>query len=137
VFVVGHFADWKRPAAVLFDGTQHRANAVEAEEILQREHSIVDGTRPVLGWSGDETPKYGLEIAPTIRSHQGGEGTGFIRGRTVRRFTINELETMQGLDRDYTFLPKASDAVRRKAIGNAFCANVLRWIAGRIAAVDG
>lgn len=137
VFVVGHFADWKRPAAVLFDGTQHRANAVEVEEIRQREFATTDGTESVLGWTGDETPKYGVEIAPTIRSQQGGEGIGVIRGRTIRRFTINELEQMQGLEHGYTHLPNASDAIRRTAIGNAFCANVLKWIANRIDAIDG
>jgi DNA (cytosine-5)-methyltransferase 1 len=30
----------------------------------------------VYGWNGDETPKWGREVSPTLRAEQGGEGLG-------------------------------------------------------------
>lgn len=136
VFVVGHYRDWRRPAAVLFDGTQHRAHEAPPEEVFERGQLSAPEAEPLVGWNGDETPKFGIEVCPTLRSQQGGEGVGIISGRTGRRLTVTEWERLQGIPDGYTKLEGWSDAQRRKAIGNAFCVHVIRWIANRIAFVD-
>lgn len=136
VFVVGHYRDWRRAAAVLFDGPQYRADEVENREALQRgqERTV---PRSVLGWTGDETPKYGVEIVPTLRSGQGGEGAGLSDGRGVlRRLTIKEWERLQGIPDGYTDIAGHGEHDRRKSVGNGFCVNVLRWIAKGIEAAE-
>lgn len=73
---------------------------------------------------------------PTLRALQGGEGTGVIAEGRVSRLTINEWERLQGFPDDYTLTERASDAKRKKALGNSFAVPVLHWIAKRIAIAD-
>lgn len=85
-----------------------------------------------VGWTGDETPKCGIGISPTLRSLQGGEGNGFVLcGEYARKFTITELERIQGIPDGYTHCI-GSFSRRKSAIGNSFCVPVMRWIMHRI-----
>lgn len=54
-----------------------------------------------------------------------------------RRLTIDEWELLQGFPTGYTDIDGASDAARRRAIGNAFCVPVMRWIGQRVNLVYG
>jgi DNA (cytosine-5)-methyltransferase 1 len=132
VFVVGHYRDWRSAAAVLFDWPQHRPHEIAASEVPGQVQRIAGCPEPLLGWTGDETPKFGVEIVPTLRAQQGGEGVGIIGRGMLRRLTITEWERLQGIKDGYTDIPGWSESQRRKAIGNAFCVNVIRWIGRRI-----
>jgi DNA (cytosine-5)-methyltransferase 1 len=50
----------------------------------------------------------------------------------VRKLTITEWERLQGFPDGYTAIEGASDAMRRRAIGNSFAVPVVRWIGRRI-----
>jgi len=134
VFVVGHYRDWRRAAAVLFDGPQFDSPAGASPQVREGE-SPDESDQQLLGWTGDETPKYGVEIVPTLRSQQGGEGIGLIGRGMCRKFTVTEMERLQGIPDGYTNIVGWSEPQRRKAIGNAFCVNVVKWIGQRIDAV--
>jgi DNA (cytosine-5)-methyltransferase 1 len=134
LFVVGHYRDWRPAAAVLFDAHQHRTNEIEAAGIHQRAEQALSGA--LLGWTGDETPKHGIEIVPTLRAQQGGEGVGIAGRGVIRRLTVTEWERLQGIPDGYTNIAGSRTRARMHAIGNAFCVNVLAWVAGRIALVE-
>jgi DNA (cytosine-5)-methyltransferase 1 len=91
-----------------------------------------------IGWNGDTTPKTGIELSPTLRREQGGEGVGV--GMMVRRLTPTECERLQGFPDGYTQVPyrgkPASDGPRYKALGNSMAVPVMRWIGDRIAMVN-
>lgn len=61
---------------------------------------------------------------------------GVCIGGRFSKLTVNEWERLQGFPDDYTKLAGWSDSVRRKALGNSFCVNVVRWIAKRIEALE-
>jgi DNA (cytosine-5)-methyltransferase 1 len=90
----------------------------------------------LLGWTGDETPKHGFEVVPTLRAFQGGEGVGVIGVDLFRKLTPLEHERLQGLPDRYTQVNGSSDRQRIRAIGNSFCVAVLRWIGTRITELD-
>lgn len=61
----------------------------------------------------------------------------------VRRLTPRECERLQGLPEHWTRIPwrgrpaeRCPDGPRYRAIGNAMAVNVMRWIGGRIEAVE-
>lgn len=54
----------------------------------------------------------------------------------VRRLTPLEAERLQGFPDGWTDIPGASDTARYKALGNAMCVPVMRWIGERIENVD-
>jgi DNA (cytosine-5)-methyltransferase 1 len=84
------------------------------------------------GFNGDTTPKFGNEVATTMRAQQGGEGYGVIHKFQVRRLTPGECEKLQGFPPGYS--EGFSDSVRYKMLGNAVCVPVVEWIAKRIKA---
>lgn len=47
---------------------------------------------------------------------------------TIRRFTINELEKLQGLPTGYTFHDEVSERNRMKAIGNGWTIDIIEYI---------
>ena len=76
-----------------------------------------------------------------FRSPQSAEVTAqveaaHVAGAGVRRLTPRECERLQGFPDDYTAIPGAKDSPRYKALGNSMAVPVMRWIGGRIAAVD-
>lgn len=79
--------------------------------------------------------KYGIDISPTLRREQGGEGRG-----VARRLTPRECERLQGFPDDYTLIPyrgkPAADGPRYKAIGNSMAVPVMHWIGKRIQLVE-
>lgn len=137
VFVVGHYRDWRAAAAVLFDWPQHRPDEVAVDEVRRQAEQAAGLFEPLLGWTGDETPKFGVEVVPTLRAQQGGEGVGVVGRGMLRRLTITEWERCQGIKDGYTKIEGWSESQRRKAIGNAFCVPVMRWIAKRIDVLSG
>ena len=134
VFVVAHDReDWQRPAAVLFDSPQSRTVETEDSEVPQEPKQRTDAVCVrCVGWTGDETPKFGYDIVPTLKASQGGEGVGVAYGNVVRRLTVAEWERLQGIEDGYTDIKGWSVSHRKKAIGNAFCVNVIRWILERV-----
>lgn len=94
--------------------------------------------------SGDETPKFGRDVLPTLRASQGGEGVLVIdptapRERAVSRLTVLERERAQGFPDGHT-MPRLIlgeeanqfDTARKRALGNTFAVPVVRWIGERI-----
>jgi DNA (cytosine-5)-methyltransferase 1 len=138
VYVVGHYRSWQPAAAVLFDSPSCTANGRAAKEISGESESgvsrTVNGT--LCGWSGDETPKFGVEVSPTLRAYQGGEGVGIVGHHVYRRLSALEWERLQGFPDGYTKVEcdgaEASQRARCTALGNAFCVPVIRWIGERI-----
>ena len=142
VFVVGHFRDWRSAAAVLLEQRGTGEHCPAPEEISEEDParlSLFAGDR-TWGWTGDETPKFGYEITPTLRAYQGGEGVGVLRNGVMRRLTVKEWERLQGFPDGYTAIEfngkPASDKQRTTALGNSFPVPVLRWIGERIAFVE-
>jgi DNA (cytosine-5)-methyltransferase 1 len=60
-------------------------------------------------------------------------GSLFIsQNNRLRRFTPLECERLMGFPDDYTYLPKAKDTSRYKAIGNSWPIPVIKWLGKRI-----
>lgn len=139
VFVVGHLGDWRRAAAVLIDAPPRPEHVSPSgtKHGPADEYPFPSLARTWLGWSGDPTPKFGVDCVPTLKAEQGGEGVGIINGEQFRRLTVLEWERLMGFPDGYTAVGScgklASDAVRRRALGNSFPVPVVRWIGERIA----
>ena len=86
------------------------------------------------------------EYAQTMGTNEGGNNTSsqFLADNTrLRYLTPEECERLQGIEPGHTAIPwrgKPADqcprGLRYKAIGNAMCVPVVRWIAERIDALD-
>ena len=63
---------------------------------------------------------------------RGGQDQHLSHKMTVRRLTPLECERLQGFPDNYTNIPKASDSLRYKALGNSMAVPVMRWIGERI-----
>jgi DNA (cytosine-5)-methyltransferase 1 len=128
--------------AIAFCVKDHGADAGELAPTLRsgghdKSHAN-GGVMPAvaIGWTGDTTPKAAIELCPSLRADQGGEGVGV----GVRRLTPRECERLQGFPDDYTLIPyrgkPAADGPRYKALGNSMAVPCMRWIGERIALVD-
>lgn len=62
---------------------------------------------------------------------------GLVGGGECRQLSPEEWEFCQGFPPGYTKLPGWGWSHRKRAIGNAFCVPVVRWIAGNIAYLEG
>lgn len=138
VFVVGHFGDWRRAAAVLIDCQARSKRTSSAKEVRKADGLSVCPSHgnARYGWTGDETPKWQLEATPTLRAFQGGEGVSVADRAIHRRLTPLEWERLQGFPDNYTAIDGATDRQRWRALGNAFATPVLRWIGNRIMELD-
>jgi len=137
VFVVGHFGDWRRSAAVLFDRPSGQANARATTQIRKERHASNGHARTAcFGWTGDETPKFQPEATPTLRAGQGGEGVGVISNSLMRQLTPVEWERLQGFPDGYTAVDGVSERQRMRVLGNSFAVPVVRWIGRRIMEVE-
>lgn len=136
VFVVGSRHGYRSAAAVLFDPPTCGKDAKPTRQSGPGRQRASNCAAELLGWTGDTTPKFGVEVCPTLRASQGGEGVGIIRGGLFRRLTVNEWERLQGFPLGYTAIPGWGETARRKAIGNSFAVPVMRWIGERLAFVD-
>lgn len=140
LFLVGFRGGCGPAVASLFDSVPGQENSRSTPQAWQGDMVGTDGgptkESRVDGWSGDETPKRGIDCMPTFRTSQGGEGTGVICARGIRNLTIEEYERLQGFPVGYTTIKYkgklASDAMRRKALGNSFPPPILYWIGRRI-----
>lgn len=130
LFLVGTNRGCQYAFASLFNSTQYVTNKNETGKIQNGSMARVDG------WAGDMTPKRMSNCIPTLKSSQGGEGTGIIVNGKLRKLTIREHERVQGFHDDYTILTRSakqfSNSVRRSMIGNSFPPPILYWIGNRI-----
>jgi len=131
LFVVGCRGDCRPAIAALLGRLPDGSHRKQTGQVEEGRMARIDG------WSGDETPKRGIDVSPTLRSSQGGEGAGVILGhRKLRKFTTREMERLQGFPDDYTTGyykgRQSSDKMRQRAIGNSFPPPILRWIGERI-----
>lgn len=91
-----------------------------------------------FGISNQPTPKFGLDIAPTLDAKESGGGRmeAVVTGMAVRRLLPVECERLQGLPDDWTRWDadgkELSDSARYRLIGNAVAVPVARWLAERI-----
>lgn len=138
VFVVGHRGRWECAAAVLFDyRADQQAVGPRREVPGPRIRTLFDPASGRVAITGDETPKHGRDVCPTLRAQQGGEGVvvSHADGR-LRKATVTEWERLQGLPDGYTGISGAGESARKKAIGNGFAVPVVRWIAERLSRVE-
>ena len=130
LFLVGYRGRCSKAVAALFDEVPAKTNGRQAKEVQQ------GGMVRIDGWTGDETPKRGVGCCPTLRSGQGGEGTGVIDRYGLRKLTVAEHERLQGFPDGYTAIEHrgklATDKTRQRALGNAFPPPILRWLGHRI-----
>lgn len=121
VYLVGHFGDWRRSAAVLF----------EREGV--RRHTPQGGQkRPDI--AGSLTVSSGINGADDNAAQAG--HLVATKDNRVRRMTPVEWERLQGFPDGYTAVTyrgkPAADAPRYRAIGNSMCVPVMRWLGERI-----
>jgi DNA (cytosine-5)-methyltransferase 1 len=87
-------------------------------------------TRDKDGAPNDVTPPLGKE------PDKGDQDAILFAGSAVRRLTPRECERLQAFPDDYTLVEYrgklAADGPRYKALGNAMCCSVVRWILSRI-----
>jgi DNA (cytosine-5)-methyltransferase 1 len=133
VFVVGHLADQRRAAQVLFDGESVRRDTAEGKEQEQ------DPTKWVIPcidagcgakWGSNQWVD---QFAAIIQPRNGQPA--------VRRLTPIECERAQGFPDDYTNIiyrnRAAPDEQRYRAVGNSMAVPVMKWIGERMARFDG
>ncbi len=133
VFVVGHLADQRRAAQVLFDGESVRRDTAEGKEQEQ------DATKWIIPcidagcgakWGSNQWVD---QFAAIIQPRNGQPA--------VRRLTPLECERAQGFPDDYTNIVyrgrPAPDEQRYRAVGNSMAVPVMRWIGERMARFDG
>lgn len=135
LFLVGYHGDYRPTIAALLGRQANGSNCRKAKKAWKESVARIDG------WAGDETPKRGQGVCPTLKSGQGGEGVGIIEGsRKLRKLTVGEYEMLQGFPIGYTgvFYKRklASPTMRQRALGNAFPPPILAWIGRRIGFVD-
>ena len=135
VYVVATRLGYEAAAAVILEANPRREDACPIGESGPEPQSIGRATTPVLGFSGDTTPKFGLDVCPTLRSQWGGEGFGILSDTEFRRLAVEEWEQLQGFPVGYTAIGKWGETVRRRALGNAFAVPVMRWLGERLAFV--
>lgn len=136
LFLVGYRGDHRPPVAALLGRQADGSNRGEVKKTRKENMA-----RVVDGWTGDETPKRGQEVCPTLKSGQGGEGVGIIEGnRRLRKLTVGEYEVLQGFPVEYTNISykgkPSTSPMRQRALGNAFPPPILTWIGRRIDFVD-
>jgi DNA (cytosine-5)-methyltransferase 1 len=136
VFAVFYLGDWRPAAAALFERPVGVEDARQNRKAHCRQADDPAGDACVLGWSGDTTPKFGIEVTPTLRASQGGEGVGVISRGVFRKLSICEWERLQGFPDGYTDIDGWADHHKRRALGNAFCVPVVQWIGGRIDGIE-
>ena len=113
-------------------------------------HGVVDVTEPaVCSWNGDITPKSAEDVSVTLRSQQGGEGTGIAMPMVVRRLTPKECCRLQAWEDDHldvredldlqgnTWIAtgkkiEQADSAKYKQAGNGVASNCAEWIARRM-----
>lgn len=156
VFVVGHFGDWERAAAVLFERAGVRGDFEPrrtAEEDITTLNASRAGTQsggmtltcnheaPIVV-NGRQDPCVS-DTAFALGCQHNGADNVLLGGYALRRLTPRECERLQGMPDDHTRIPwrgKAAEACpdgpRYTAIGNSMAVPVMRWIGMRIQQVE-
>lgn len=124
VFVIGYLGDWRKAAAILFEQESlHRIVKALPEGKLRGRGKTTSGcacTRQMqLGRKELDTLIFDYEE------------------KTVRIFTPEEYERLQGFPTGYTNVENATDTKRFKAIGNSMAVPVMKWIGERINLIEG
>ena len=128
--------DYKGPCADDFSSQSQK---------LVLEHEI-DVAAPITKGNGEcwENPNTFMSM-PSTQGGQLGQGRLAVRIKSkVRKLTPVECERLQGFPDNYTQIPyrkkpaeKCPHSPRYKALGNSMAVPVMRWLACRIALVDG
>lgn len=129
---------------IAFSSKDHGADAGEIAPTLRampHDGSHANGGGQVavaFSFNGDETPKFGEDIAGSMKAEQGGEGYGVVTPTmAVRRLTPTECERLQGFPDSYTAVTHrrklAADGPRYKALGNSMAVPCIQWLGERIA----
>lgn len=158
LFLVGHYSDWRGPAAVLFESARGGRNPSKDETKGKVSPTIpartssgggfgtdfdLDGGLIVCVASGQANAEVTADgISPTLSCLH--EVPFFVSQSVsqsrIRRFTTLECERLQGFPDDWTNViyrkKTAADGPRYKALGNSMAVPVVRWIGKRIQAVD-
>jgi DNA (cytosine-5)-methyltransferase 1 len=166
VFVVGCLGNWRRAAAVLFDGASMRGDPAPRREAREAVAPTIAGgaevgcadvvgslcadTHPgaysgqdaytgrLIAFNARQDPDAWLERTGPLDCD--GSTQAVARGMQVRRLTPRECERLQGFPDDYTLIPyrgkPAADGPRYKALGNSMAVPVMRWIGRRIQMVE-
>lgn len=101
------------------------------------------GVALYCGTQNDACRDVGVEIAPTLRSGNGGGAVNqIVNVSLVRRLTPKECERLQGFPDDWTKIPyrgkdaeNCPDGPRYAACGNSMAVPVMQWIGKRIDAL--
>jgi DNA (cytosine-5)-methyltransferase 1 len=154
LFVVAHFGDWQRAAAVFSDPGSMHGNIQAGRDVA-----------PERGTAGAEgagaTPTTFVIKGNAISRRLGAASQGIvvreelmytltrsqhhavITNGTARYILPVEAERLQGLPDGYTKVPyrglpaeKCPDSLRYEAVGNAMAVPVMNWLGERIAFVD-
>jgi DNA (cytosine-5)-methyltransferase 1 len=130
VYVVGHLADQRRAAAVLFHGESCRRNIAESKKQQEQDPSnwavpCIDASYGAKWGSNQWVDQW----SPIIQYQSDGQVI-------VRRLTPLECERAQGFPDNYTDITykgrPAPIEQRYRAIGNSMAVPVMRWIGSRI-----
>ena len=139
VYLVGHSGNWRCAAKVLFESESLRGHFAQGNGA---------GKPPAAGSagrSGKRRGTYGMtHVARCLTSRADRydvERETFLPSpQGVRRLTPLEYERLQGFPDGWTDIPwrgqSAPDRLRYRALGNAMCVPVMRWIGERIARVN-
>ena len=125
VFVVGHIAGWRNPAAVLFE-SGGGIGSVKESRTERRKVAPTLTVGPPFSRTGNSR----VECDALIVNE---------RKNSVRRLTPIECERLQGFPDNFTQIPyrnkpasQCPDALRYRALGNSMAVPVMRWIGKRI-----
>lgn len=160
IFLVGHSADWRHPAAVLFEPGCLRRDTPTGGKKRQDVTWALTGCLGA-GGADDNRAQAGFYIPGVVSREQGSENDDrkcaslttrpyadndaqesrlVISCPGVRRLTPLECERLQGFPDGWTDVlhegRPASDSARYKALGNSMAVPVMRWIGERIQRVE-
>ena len=139
IFLVGHLGDWRCAAKVLFESESLRGH------FAQGNGAGKTSAAGSAGRSGKRRGTYGMtHVARCLTSRADRydvERETFLPSpQGVRRLTPLEYERLQGFPDGWTDIPwrgqSAPDRLRYRALGNAMCVPVMRWLGERIARVN-
>ena len=149
VFVVGHLADWRRAASVLFEHESIDRNFEAVRETKAQTTAeapfVIDRAAFNQGVNAQYQPRAEQSEIMSALVAKGPHAVATAPTYRVRRLTPTECERLQGFPDGYTdiIMPRkkgdakpASDGSRYAALGNSMAVPVMRWIGERISLVE-
>ena len=151
VFVVGHYGDWRRAAAVLLERHALQGNPAPGRTPrLEGARTLTSAAphghgdaHPIVPcwWDGGQKAQTADAVLHKQQTMPDKRRFPALIDSTGLRFcTPREWERMMGMPDDHTLVPyrgqPMADGPRYRMIGNSMAVPVMRWIGERIAAVD-